>query len=93
MKERINELAPCGAFCGACPSFAKSCDGCSSENVGQKRTSKWSCIVRNCCYDKNMSYCAECDQFPCAKLKKKIINTINVHHNTAKILLSFFMGL
>ncbi|HCS40250.1 MAG TPA: hypothetical protein DIW44_11795 [Anaerolineaceae bacterium] len=76
MRERKNELAPCGVFCGACPSYNKTCVGCSTENKDQKRTSKWSCKVRNCCYlEQKKNYCIECDKFPCRILKKKIIDT------------------
>ena len=46
------ELAPCGVWCGACPSFKKTCLGCASEDPKQKRTSKWGCRIRVCAYDK-----------------------------------------
>ncbi len=76
MKERNNKLAPCGVFCGACPSYKKTCLGCASENKDQKRTSKWSCKIRNCCYNsQNKNYCIECEKFPCQKLKNKLIDT------------------
>lgn len=76
MEERISELAPCGVFCGACPSYKKSCLGCASENKDQKRTSKWNCKVRTCCYGiKRNNYCIECDKFPCVKINKKIIGS------------------
>jgi hypothetical protein len=51
MKQIPNELAPCGVFCGACPSFNKTCLGCASESKEQKRTSKWGCKIRDCCYN------------------------------------------
>ena len=47
----LNELAPCGVFCGACPSFNKSCFGCSSNTNKNKRTkSKIHCPIRICIY-------------------------------------------
>ena len=75
MSTLIRELAPCGVFCGACPSFNKSCFGCSSENSEQaRRKSRESCKIRMCCYNtKKLSYCAECDQFPCSIINKKLI--------------------
>lgn len=76
MKERIDEFAPCGVFCGACPSYNKTCAGCSSEKKEQNRSSKWNCKLRNCCYiEKKVNYCAECDEFPCKKLKKRLIDS------------------
>lgn len=69
------ELAPCGVFCGACPSFEKSCHGCSSQ-MKQKRKSKWSCKLRSCCYSvKKINFCFECDEFPCKELRRKLIDS------------------
>lgn len=76
MTIRIPEMAPCGVFCGACPSFGKTCLGCASENPAQKRRSKWGCKVRNCCYQEQaLDFCCECSQFPCTKHKKKLLDT------------------
>lgn len=81
MKSRRRELAPCGVFCGACPSYNKTCLGCASERKDQKRTSKWGCKIRKCCYDTSkIPYCIECDQFPCEKLKKKLIDSHRGDH-------------
>lgn len=66
--------APCGIYCGACPSYlkAKSCYGCRSE-AKQKRTSKYGCRIRQCCLgDKGLSFCYECEEFPCQKLRTKL---------------------
>ena len=69
------ELAPCGVYCGACPSFGISCNGCSSEKE-QKRKSKWNCNLRTCCYTvKKYCFCIECDQFPCEEHRKKLLNS------------------
>jgi len=82
MRERINELAPCGVFCGACPSYTKTCAGCPSENTEQKRTSKWNCKIRNCCYhEQKIHYCIACDAFPCSIHRKKLIDS---HPDDAK---------
>ena len=69
-------LAPCNIFCNACPSFNKTCQGCQSTNTQQKRTSKWGCQIRQCCYNvKNLLFCAQCKQFPCDTITKKLINS------------------
>lgn len=71
----LPELAPCGVYCGACPSFGKSCYGCSSEKR-QKRNSKWTCKLRTCCYTvKNRNYCFQCDQYPCEAFSKKLLES------------------
>lgn len=76
MKSIPNELAPCGVFCGACPSFNKTCLGCASESKKQKRTSKWNCRIRKCCYEeKETDFCGYCVQFPCDEVNKKLIDS------------------
>jgi Protein of unknown function (DUF3795) len=76
MNGRRNEVGPCGVFCAACPSFNKTCIGCPSENKEQKRTSKWNCKIRQCCYEiKKLDYCAYCEDFPCSIIKKKLIKS------------------
>ncbi|MBI5679901.1 MAG: DUF3795 domain-containing protein [Methanobacterium sp.] len=66
-----NETAPCGVFCGACPSYEKSCLGCGSEEHNHGRKSKWSCKIRKCCFeDKNLNFCIDCDEFPCNLIEK-----------------------
>ena len=78
-KIRIKELAPCGVYCGACPSFNKSCKGCSSEDRNQKRKSKFNCKIRTCCYnERHLDFCNECELFPCKAINKKLLDT---HHN------------
>jgi len=75
---RNPELAPCGVFCGACPSFEHTCFGCPSEDRSQKRTSKWSCRIRRCCYEtKNLNYCIHCTEFPCKTAKTRLLETHN----------------
>lgn len=64
-------IACCGIDCGLCPRYytaGKSrCPGCLGEDFFEKHPS---CSIVTCCVKKN-SYetCAECEQFPCEKLK------------------------
>ena len=69
-------LPPCGIFCGACPSFEKSCLGCASNDKKQSRTSKWSCKIRCCCYEtKGLDFCIYCSEYPCKIVNKKLFAT------------------
>ncbi|MCF8231721.1 MAG: DUF3795 domain-containing protein [Bacteroidales bacterium] len=71
-----HSLAPCGVFCAACPSFKKTCLGCSSEERQQKRTSKWNCRIRDCClYQMKLSFCVDCEAFPCSTHRKKLVDS------------------
>ena len=66
-------LAPCGVYCGACPSFGKSCLGCASNDTNQSRRSKWGCKIRNCCYEeKKFDFCIDCLEYPCKIVKAKL---------------------
>ena len=71
---RIPEpMGPCGVYCGACPAFDKTCKGCGSDDRQQKRTSKFSCKLRRCCFEvKDVDHCFQCDEYPCAKLLDKL---------------------
>ncbi len=75
--KKTNELASCGVYCGACPSFNKSCFGCSSEiNKKTRSKSREGCLIRNCCYNiEKHNYCVECEKFPCAKISKKLLKS------------------
>lgn len=76
MKQKIpDQMAPCGVYCGACPSFQVSCNGCGSEDRNQRRKSKWGCKIRKCCFEeKNLNFCYQCNEFPrkkyCLKLSE-----------------------
>ena len=73
--KRTKELAPCGVYCAACPSYSKTCLGCSSDKK-QIRKSKWNCKIRICCYAlKELDYCFDCGQFPCKIIHKKLIDS------------------
>ena len=76
VSNRFDTLAPCGVYCGACPSFDKTCNGCASDDKNQDRCSKWSCKIRDCCYNqKGLDYCIYCEQFPCKIINKKLFSS------------------
>ena len=57
------ELAPCGMDCAACPQKPENCDGCHAES-----DHLWSgdCRIRVCCkFEKHLSNCSLCADFPC----------------------------
>ena len=73
---QIKELAPCGVYCGACPSFPTLCTGCSSADQVQRRTSWIGCQIRECCYEKKrILFCAECTEFPCEMILENLISS------------------
>ena len=74
MTQRIpSQMGPCGVYCGACPSYAKTCNGCGSEDKTQKQKHKWGYKIRVCCLNtKRFQFCNQCDEFPCKVYRKKL---------------------
>lgn len=67
-------MGPDGIYCGACPSFGRTCRGCGSEDMGQKRTSKWGCRIRRCCLEeRGLDLCSSCDEMPCGTYERRLL--------------------
>lgn len=74
MPERFDpkEIAPCGVNCHVCGAFLKekdACPGCRAENELHKRKSCMNCAKKNCAYEKGLTWCFECEAFPCARIR------------------------
>ena len=48
----------CGLVCSLC-SYNTNCSGCKCK--------KENCEIKECCTEKGLNYCFECDEYPCAK--------------------------
>ena len=67
----INMLAtPCLLYCGSCAYYlTQECKGCGTEDRSE-------CSILNCCRkDHELSFCTECANFPCDKIR----NSIGIH--------------
>ncbi len=62
-----NSIAYCGLICSLCH-VADRCDGCKSDRncCGNNNSSK-GCYQFNCCTEKGIDGCWQCDISPCAK--------------------------
>ncbi|MHA3963231.1 MAG: DUF3795 domain-containing protein [Candidatus Thorarchaeota archaeon SMTZ1-45] len=63
---KITDLNACGAYCDDCPSYQgkdnHACTGC----VQTKGTPWWGeCRLFKCAFEKNISHCGLCSDFPC----------------------------
>ena len=67
IKQIANSIAYCGLVCKLCH-FADSCDGCRSEKscCGLRKTAE-DCYQYNCCTEKGVDGCWQCDVAPCDK--------------------------
>ena len=66
-----HNIACCGLDCVLCPTFytqgPSRCPGCSGLDFFNKHPS---CSIITCCVKKNgFETCAECNEFPCSRLK------------------------
>ena len=59
-------LAYCGLACCVCSN--KACAGCRNAECENK---EW-CKHFNCCKDKGISGCWECEEFPCGGMREKV---------------------
>lgn len=74
-------IAKCGLYCGGCKKYQKgNCGGCDAY---VKAT--W-CKIRTCCINKQITSCANCDEYEntkdCDKHKGFIINTFSIVFNS-----------
>ena len=74
-------IAKCGLYCGGCKKYQKgNCGGCDAN---AKAT--W-CKIRSCCIDKQISSCANCDEYEntkeCTKHKGFVIDIFSFVFNS-----------
>jgi len=61
------KLAPCGIECDRCNLRPEKCDGCHADTDHQWHAD---CGIRVCCrFQKRLDNCAQCDGFPCERIK------------------------
>lgn len=73
MPESIEEImfAPCGMNCKVCYKHCyhrKPCKGCLKGDVEKPEHCR-KCKIKDCIRSKSLSYCFECLDFPCKKIK------------------------
>ena len=71
MIKKFPTIACCGIDCGLCPTYytkgPSKCPGCGGPNFSNKHPS---CSILTCCIKKNgFETCADCNDYPCEKLK------------------------
>lgn len=72
-------LAACGVLCTACykhHKVKKPCGGCQGADEG-KSASCVNCVRKTCADAKGLTWCFECDEFPC-----KHINSLDKSYRT-----------
>ena len=65
-----NLLAPCGMNCAVCYKHLgkNPCGGCRMESTSKPEHCR-ACTIKQCANDNNFRFCAECNNFPCKRIK------------------------
>jgi len=64
-------FAPCGMNCMVCYKHCyhkKPCAGCLNSDLGKPEHCR-NCAIKDCSSDKELSYCFECPDYPCKRIK------------------------
>jgi hypothetical protein len=62
------KISVCGIACEKCPRMTKGT--CPSGEAGCRPKNNPYCKISTCAYNKNISLCFECPEFPCETTKQ-----------------------
>lgn len=65
-------MAPCGVNCHFCYVFLrkkKPCEGCRNQDESKPEHCR-KCKIKDCIHQKELEYCWECEDYPCAIIKR-----------------------
>ncbi|MBI9066406.1 MAG: hypothetical protein JEZ09_03870 [Salinivirgaceae bacterium] len=68
LKNYQGRVPACGCFCGGCPTYTREKKPCPGAEINYARCENCK-TFHLCCKDKGVSYCYQCDEFPCKKFK------------------------
>ena len=86
-------FAPCGMNCMVCYKHCdvkKPCAGCLTGDVGKPEHCR-KCKIKDCVQGKGLTYCYECDAFPC-KLIKNLEKSYNQQYGASLMENSIFVN-
>lgn len=81
-----NMFAPCGMNCMVCYKHCyhkKPCGGCLAAEEGKPEHCR-KCSIKECVQEKALSYCYECPDFPCRRIKS-LEKSYNVRYSASLI--------
>ena len=70
-KIEVAMFALCGMNCMVCYKHCynkKPCDGCLNSDIGKPEHCR-KCKIKDCVKEKGISYCFECSEYPCKRIK------------------------
>ena len=75
-------FSACGLNCGLCPRHytdgSSRCPGCGGEDFSAKHPA---CGVLSCSTKRGLEYCYLCDEYPCKKYDKALVDSFITHQH------------
>ena len=60
----VEEIGCCGAYCGTCREYQKTCKGCKSGYLdGSRDLSRAKCRMKKCCLTRGHITCGDCGEY------------------------------
>ncbi|QOR34992.1 DUF3795 domain-containing protein [Clostridium sp. 'deep sea'] len=69
MSDYVGYIPPCGIYCGTCANYIREKNSCAGATE-HCRIRKCKGIYVCCIEKKGLSYCYQCNIFPCSRFKK-----------------------
>ena len=68
--EEFDLAGPCGIFCGLCTKYqSKAPSRCLGCRIGEQHS--WCSIYRCCVAKKGLTFCIECEEYPCERYSRR----------------------
>lgn len=69
------EIGCCGAYCGTCREFEKTCKGCKPGYLdGSRDLNRARCKMKKCCLTKGHITCADCEEYEHCETVQAFLN-------------------
>ena len=69
------EIGCCGAYCGTCREFEKTCKGCKPGYLdGSRDLNRARCKIKKCCLTKGHITCADCEEYEHCETVQAFLN-------------------
>ena len=69
------EIGCCGAYCGTCREYLKTCKGCKPGYLdGSRELSRAKCRMKKCCLPRGNITCGDCEEYDRCEIIQSFLN-------------------
>ena len=69
------EIGCCGAYCGTCREYLKTCNGCKPGYLdGSRDQSRAKCRMKKCCLTRGCITCGDCGEYESCEIIHSFLN-------------------